>query len=58
MKLLIIGPDIQDLSKVKNFTGVQAYYLMRELRASGVELVFATSPRAAPPSSSSAFLAR
>jgi hypothetical protein len=48
MKLLIIGPDIQDLSKVKNFTGVQAYYLMRELRASGVELVFANGKHPRP----------
>jgi hypothetical protein len=40
MRLLIVGPDIRDLSKVKNFTGIQAYYLARELRARGVELVF------------------
>ena len=40
MKLLVIGPDIRDRRKVKNFTGIQAYYLARELRARGVELVF------------------
>jgi len=40
MKLLIIGPDIRDRRKVKNFTGVQAFYLMRELRARGVDLHF------------------
>ena len=40
MKLLVVGPDIQDIRKVKNFTGVQAFYLARELRARGVELQF------------------
>jgi len=40
MKLLVVGPDIQDRRKVKNFTGVQAFYLMRELRKRGVELHF------------------
>jgi hypothetical protein len=40
MRLLIIGPDIRDLRKVKNFTGIYAFYLMRELRHRGVELVF------------------
>lgn len=40
MRLLIIGPDMQSLDKVKNFTGVQAYYLARELRRRGVELIF------------------
>ena len=40
VKLLVVGPDIQDLRKVKNFTGVQAYYLMRELRKNGVEMQF------------------
>jgi hypothetical protein len=40
MKLLVVGPDIQDIRRVKNFTGVQAFYLMRELRKRGVELVF------------------
>src|SRR4051794_34130117 len=40
MKLLIIGPDMRDLGRVKNFTGIQAYYLARELRKRGVELAF------------------
>lgn len=40
MKLLIIGPDMRDLRRVKNFTGVQAFYLARELRNRGVELHF------------------
>jgi hypothetical protein len=40
MKLLVIGPDIQDIRRVKNFTGVQAFYLMRELRKRGVGLHF------------------
>jgi hypothetical protein len=40
MKLLVVGPDIQDIRRVKNFTGVQAFYLMRELRKRGVELHF------------------
>src|SRR5262245_45348188 len=40
MKLLVIGPDLSDFRRVKNFTGIQAYYLMRELRKRGVELQF------------------
>jgi len=40
MKLLVVGPDIRDLRKVKNFTGVQAYYLADQLRKRGVELHF------------------
>jgi hypothetical protein len=40
MKLLVVGPDIWDRSRVKNFTGVYAYYLARELRERGVELKF------------------
>jgi hypothetical protein len=40
MKLLVIGPDITDIRRVKNFTGVQAFYLCRELRKRGVELHF------------------
>ncbi|MCA1452839.1 hypothetical protein I6F35_06340 [Bradyrhizobium sp. BRP22] len=40
MKLLVVGPDIRDRRKVKNFTGVQAFYLARELRKRGVELHF------------------
>ena len=40
MKLLIVGPDIRDIRRVKNFTGVQAFYLCRELRKRGVELSF------------------
>lgn len=41
MKILILGPELRDFNRVKNFTGVQAYYIARELRAAGVELVFA-----------------
>src|SRR5262245_43532888 len=48
MKLLVVGPDIRDIRKVKNFTGVQAYYLARELRARGVELVFVDGKRPDP----------
>lgn len=40
MKLLVVGPDIRDLRKVKNFTGIYAFYLMRELRKRGVDLYF------------------
>jgi hypothetical protein len=40
MKLLVVGPDICDFRRVKNFTGVQAYYLARDLRRRGVELQF------------------
>ena len=40
MKLLVVGPDIRDIRRVKNFTGVYAYYLGRELRKRGVELHF------------------
>jgi hypothetical protein len=40
MKLLIVGPDMQDIRRVKNFTGVQAFYIARELRKRGVELHF------------------
>jgi hypothetical protein len=40
MRLLVIGPDIQDIRRVKNFTGIYAFYLMRELRRRGVELHF------------------
>jgi len=40
MKLLVVGPDIQDLRRVKNFTGAQAFYICRELRKRGVGLVF------------------
>lgn len=43
MKLLIIGPEMNDFGKVKNFTGVQAFYIARELRALGVELQFVKS---------------
>jgi hypothetical protein len=41
MKLLIVGPNIRDLGRVKNFTGIYAYYLARELRRRGVVLNFA-----------------
>ena len=40
MKLLVVGPDIRDIRRVKNFTGVYAYYLGRELRNRGVTLHF------------------
>jgi hypothetical protein len=40
MKLLVVGPDIRDIRRVKNFTGIYAFYLARELRRRGVELVF------------------
>lgn len=37
MKLLLIGPVVQDLSQARNFSGVWAYYVRRELDALGVE---------------------
>lgn len=40
MKLLIIGPQYETLDGVRNFSGVWAYYLTRELRRMGVELSF------------------
>ena len=40
MKLLVVGPEIQDIRRVKNFTGIYAFYLARELRKRGVELRF------------------
>jgi hypothetical protein len=40
MKLLVVGPDMRDLRRVKNFTGIYAYYLMRELRRRGVMMRF------------------
>ena len=40
MKLLVVGPDIQDLRRAKNFTGIYAFYLARELRQRGVEMCF------------------
>jgi pterin-4a-carbinolamine dehydratase len=40
MKLLVVGPDIRDIYRVKNFTGVQAFYIARELRRRGVEMHF------------------
>jgi len=43
MKILVIGPDIRDRQRVHNFTGVQAFYICRELRRRGVELEFAHS---------------
>src|SRR5215813_9214207 len=48
MKLLVVGPDISDFRKVKNFTGIQAYYLARELRARGVELHFVSGKHPEP----------
>src|SRR5262245_30912848 len=40
MRLLVVGPDYRDLSKVKNLTGVYAHDLARELRRRGVDLTF------------------
>lgn len=40
MKLLVVGPDIRDIGRVKNFTGMQAFYIARELRKRGVDLHF------------------
>lgn len=48
MKLLIIGPDIRERETIKNFTGVYAFYLMRELRLRGVELFFVDGKPADP----------
>src|SRR4029077_18469961 len=48
MRLLIVGPDIQELRRVKNFTGVQAFYLCRELRKRGVGLRFVDSKQRDP----------
>ena len=48
MKLLVVGPDIRDRRKVKNFTGVQAFYLARELRARGVEMQFVSAKHPDP----------
>jgi hypothetical protein len=36
VRLLVVGPDIRDIRKVKNFTGQWAFYLMREMRKRGV----------------------
>ena len=48
MRLLVVGPDMRDLRKVKNFTGVQAYYLAHELRKRGVDLCFIEHKRPDP----------
>jgi hypothetical protein len=45
---MVVGPDIRDLHKVKNFTGVQAYYLARELRKRGVDLHFIQNKNPTP----------
>ncbi len=38
MNLLLIGPCVDNVSDVRNFSGAWAYYLARELRARGVGL--------------------
>jgi hypothetical protein len=48
MKLLIVGPDLQDRRRVKNFTGVQAHYLALEFRKRGIELHFIESKHPDP----------
>ncbi len=40
MKLLLIGPQVDDINKAYNFSGVWSYYIARELRRRGVELQF------------------
>lgn len=40
MKLLLIGPEVTDINKAHNFSGVWSYYIARELRRRGVELRF------------------
>lgn len=38
MKLLLIAPEVNDISEVKNFSGVWSFYLSRALRQAGVEI--------------------
>lgn len=40
MKLLLIGPQVHDLSQIRNFSGVWSFYLPRELRRMGVDVRF------------------
>ncbi|MHB2169959.1 hypothetical protein [Alsobacter sp. R-9] len=40
MKILIVGPEIDRLEDIKDFGGVWSFYLAREFRARGVEVVF------------------
>jgi hypothetical protein len=48
MKLLIIGSDLKDKRKVKNFTGVVSHYLSIELRKRGIDLHFIESKHPDP----------
>jgi hypothetical protein len=48
MKLLVVGPDITDIRRVKNFTGQWAFYLARELRSRNVALHFIDSKHPDP----------
>ena len=45
MKLLVVGPDIQDLRKVKNFTGVQAFYLAARAASARRRVAFSSTAR-------------
>lgn len=40
MRLLILGPNITDVSATRNFTGVWSHFLSKEFRSAGVELIF------------------
>lgn len=40
MKLLLIGPKVDSLDQIVNFSGVWAYHLAREFRRAGVDLIF------------------
>lgn len=41
MKLLLIAPKIDDVRKVRNFSGVWSHFLAREFSAMGIEMRFA-----------------
>jgi hypothetical protein len=43
VKLLLIGPQVPERAAIKNYTGVQSFYLARELRRRGVKLEFVDS---------------
>ena len=47
MKVLILGPRVDDRAAIRDFGGVWSYYLSRELRALGVELVYDKGPATA-----------
>ncbi len=51
MRLLLLGLEVSDLSRVRNFSGVYSYFLTRALREAGAEVVFAD-----PPPSAAAYL--